>query len=107
MRIETIESAGKIRISAGDHREARADVTCAAAAVDVRFYPRSGHHDPQVPARLVAAIFELPQLRDVHRMLASVPIGDVEIIRQLADRCPALHAHAAGATCLIDADLDR
>lgn len=106
VRTETIESADKILIFAGDHREARAEVSCAAAAVDVRFHARSGHHDPQVPAHLVDAIFELPQLRDVHRLRASVPIGDAEIIRQLTIRCPALRAHAAGATCLIEADLD-
>jgi hypothetical protein len=107
VHIETIESAGTILIFAGDHREVRAEVRCATATVDVRFHAHSGHHDPQVLAHLVAAVFELPQLRDVHRLQASVPIGDAEIISQLTTRCPALRAHAAGATCLIDADLDR
>ena len=107
MRTQTIQSADKIVICAGDHREARAEVRCAAATVDVRFHERSGHHDPQVPAALVPALFELPQLRKVHRLRASVPIGDAEVIRQLASRCPAIRTHAAGATCLIEADLDN
>jgi hypothetical protein len=93
-------------IVSGNDRSAVADVTYRDTEVDVHFHVRSGHVAADARAGVVDAVFELPGLRE-HRLLrASIPIGDAELLHQLRRRCPSLSARAAGATCLVDAELD-
>lgn len=107
MRTEMIESAGRITLFVGDDRAAQAAVSVDQAVVDVHFDKRGGHVLPGTRAELVDAVLALPQLRSANRLRASIPIGDAEIITQLTRRCPSMHTRAAGATCLVDADLSR
>ena len=93
-------------IVSGADRDTVADVTYRDTEVDVHFHVRSGHVPPDARGSVVDAVFELPGLREYRLLRASLPIGDAELLQLLRRRCPALSARAAGATCLVDAELD-
>lgn len=86
-------------------RAAVASVTADDTEVDVHFHIRAGQLAPGTRARIVARVFALPELRDRKALRATVPLGDAELLHQLRRRCTSLSARAAGATCLVDADL--
>jgi hypothetical protein len=82
---------------------ATADVMDDGTAVQVRFNVSHGHLPKQVRHRLVDAAFELPALRGARRLLASIPLGDVDLLNDLRARCARMDTRAAGSTCLVDA----
>jgi hypothetical protein len=86
--------------------EVTAGVTGNGREADVHIDIRGGHVDPAARATLVDALFALPAVRRCSRLRAAVPLGDTETIRQLTRRCGAYETRAAGATCLIDAEVD-
>jgi hypothetical protein len=106
MRTEVITMDGSTAVFAGDQRDAGADVIPRGAAVEIHFHTRGGHVPPEVRGVLIDAVFNLPELQGHRRLLASVPIGDAELIAQLRRRCESIATRAAGATCLIDAEVE-
>ena len=48
--------------------------------------------------RLVDAVLELPQVGKAERLLATMPLGDTEMLERVRERCDDVEAHAAGAT---------
>ncbi len=66
----------------------------------------AGHLPPAVRRELVEAVFDLAQLRECHQLQIALPLGDTELLRDLREHCTAINARAAGATCLIDADVE-
>jgi hypothetical protein len=56
-------------------------------------------------ARLVDAVLEHPQVDEAERLLATMPLGDTEMLDRVRQRCGSVEAHAAGATKIVDARL--
>src|ERR1700761_7215332 len=63
----------------------------------------AGHLPVAARSELVEAVFELPEVRHRHRVRATVPLGDSELLEAFARHCPNLRTRAAGASCLVDA----
>ena len=103
MRIDVSSSADRTVLHAGT---AVAEVRVGANTVDVRFSAPAGHLPADARSSLVAAVFALPDLHTHRRLRATVPLGDAELLLQVRRRCPEARARAAGASCLLDGQLD-
>jgi hypothetical protein len=57
--------------------------------------------------RLVDAVLEHPQVDDAERLLATMPLGDTEMLDRVRERCDDVTAHAAGATKIVEARLEH
>jgi hypothetical protein len=57
--------------------------------------------------RLVDAVLEHPQVDEADRLLATMPLGDTEMLDRVRQRCDDVQARAAGATKLVEARLDH
>ena len=61
----------------------------------------------QLPAgartRLVDAVLAHPDVDHADRLLATMPLGEVEMLQRVRQRCSEVEAHAAGATKVVEA----
>jgi hypothetical protein len=67
----------------------------------------SGHLPGGTRTRLVDAVLEHPQVDEAHRLLATMPLGDTEMLDRVRERCGDVEAHAAGSTKLVQARLEH
>lgn len=102
MRTEVTCSRGRTLVRSGS---ALAEVRVDDDVVDVHFSTPAGHQPTDVRSSLVAAVFDLPELRTSRLLRATVPLGDAELLIQVRRRCPSARSRAAGASCLVDAPL--
>ena len=88
--------------------------TVASAEVHLTREPGLVHSDlhvasGQVPggtrSRLVDAVLEHPQVGGAERMVATMPLGDTEMLARVRERCTAVETRAAGATKLVEVRL--
>lgn len=93
-------------IVVGAGQDAQATVSSGEGTVEITFYVCGGHVAPGVRRNVVAEVFALPELRRSWQFHASLPLGDTELLAELRRRCPSLSTRAAGATCLVEANLD-
>jgi hypothetical protein len=75
--------------------------------VHSEMHVESGHLPGGTRTRLVDAVLEHPQVDAADQLLATMPIGDIEMLDRVRQRCDAVEARAAGATKLVDARLDH
>ena len=66
-------------------------------------HAQSGHLPTGTRTRLVDAVLDLPETRLSNRLEATVPLGDVESLDRLRERCDEVQTRPAGASCLVDA----
>jgi len=63
----------------------------------------------QVPGgtgtRLVDAVLAHPQVGAAERLVATMPLGDTEMLARVRQRCTAVETRAAGATKLVEVRL--
>jgi hypothetical protein len=78
-----------------------ADRSTARAALHIE----AGHIPPGTRARLVDAVLDNPEVAARRRVQVSLPLGDSEILQRVRERCDETEARAAGATCLVEADI--
>ena len=95
-----------VAIVADGHTVATAEVRKSEAAVRVSFSVSHGHLPVRVRRELVDAVFELPLVQHSRTVLASVPLGDVDLLNGLRAHCVAVSTRAAGSTCLVDGTLE-
>jgi hypothetical protein len=90
--------------------------TVASAAVRPAGQPGVVHSDLHVESgqlpggtrtRLVDAVLEHPRMNDAQRLLATMPLGDTEMLDRVRQRCRDVRAHAAGATKIVEARLEH
>ena len=67
----------------------------------------SGHLPAGTRTRLVDAVLEHPEVEEADRLLATMPLGDTEMLDRVRERCDDVDARAAGATKLVDVRLDE
>lgn len=106
MQKDVVRVGRYTEVYSGADRAVSARVVDRGAVIDIRFHARGGHVRPGLRTGVVEAVFELPQVRRGHRLLATVPVGDVELMDQLRAHCTTMQVRCAGATCLVDAELD-
>jgi hypothetical protein len=67
----------------------------------------SGHLPVGTQSRLVDAVLAHPDVDHAERLLATMPIGDTEMLARVRERCAEVEARAAGATKLVEARLEH
>ena len=82
---------------------ATADIFEDSLGIQVRFNIEHGHLPMQVRRQLVDAVFDLPTMRTIRTVRASIPLGDVDLLNGLRSHCARIDTRAAGSTCLVDA----
>jgi hypothetical protein len=98
-----------ILIELDGHTLATAEVhrTDVAGLVHTDLHVESGHLPAGTGARLVDAVLAHPDVDHAERLLATMPLGDVEMLERVRERCEQVQAHAAGATKLVEARVTR
>ena len=71
--------------------------------VRASLHVESGHLPVGTGARLVDAVLAHPDVDHADRMVATMPLGDVEMLQRVRERCDDVQTHAAGATKLVEA----
>ena len=85
----------------------------AAADIDVvgpsvaraSLHLESGHLPPGTRERLVDAVLDAPEVSSRQHIQVALPVGDTEILDRIRERCDTGDTRAAGASCLVEADL--
>ena len=98
-----------ILIEENGHLLAHAEVypTDQPGLIHSEMHVESGHVPGGTPTRLVDAVLAHPQVDEADRLLATMPLGDTEMLARVRQRCRDVHAHAAGATKIVDARLEH
>ena len=65
----------------------------------------SGHLPVGTRTRLVDAVLDTPEVSSCKHVQVALPLGDTEILDRVRERCDTDDVRAAGATCLVEADL--
>jgi hypothetical protein len=99
----------RLRISVEDE-----DGRCVAAAyievvdrsaVRASLHVESGHLPVGTRTRLVDAVLDTLAVSSCAHVQVALPLGDTEILNRVRERCDPGDVRAAGATCLVEADL--
>ena len=103
--VRDTEDTSRVLVEDDGHPIARADVTDDGGVVDLRFSVNQGHLPVGTRRLLVEVAFDLPMLKEPRLVHATLPLGDVDLLAGLRRHCAHVDARAAGATCLVDADV--
>jgi hypothetical protein len=98
-----------ILIEIDGHRLASAEIhgTAVAGLVHTDLHVESGQLPAGTRARLVDAMLAHPDVDHADRLLVTMPLGDVEMLERVRQRCGDVETHAAGATKLVEARIPR
>ena len=98
-----------ISIEADGRTLATAEVhpTDDAGVVHSDLHVESGQLPAGTRSRLVDAVLEHPQVDEADRLLATMPLGDTEMLDRVRERCDDVEARAAGSTKLVEARLEH
>jgi hypothetical protein len=98
-----------IQIEADGRTLASAEVhpTDEPGLVHSDLHVESGHLPAGTRTRLVDAVLEHPEVEEADRLLATMPLGDTEMLDRVRERCDDVDARAAGATKLVQAHLEH
>ena len=97
-----------VEVGDGGQPVAAAEVTTAAGAdgtVRASLHASAGHLTPGSRASLVDAVMDLPEVQASHRLEATVPLGDGELLGRLRERTTGAVIRPAGSTLLLDANI--
>ncbi len=94
-----LRSGRRLLASAEVHVTDRPDV------VHTDLHTESGPLPPATRAHLVDAVLEHPDVHAADHLIATMPLGDTEMLERVRERCEDVEAHAAGATKIVDARL--
>jgi hypothetical protein len=97
-----------IQIEADGRTVATAEVhpTDKPGVVHSDLHVESGHLPGGTRSRLVDAVLDSPEMDQAERLLATMPLGDTEMLARVRERCDDVEARAAGATKLVEAKLE-
>ena len=100
-RTVQVETDGKVLA------EADVRLTDEPGVVASSMHVESGHLPVGTGTRLVDAVLEHPEVDAAERLVATMPIGDTEMIERVRERGGDVEARAAGATKIVEARLER
>jgi hypothetical protein len=96
-----IETDGRTLASAEVH------ATDEPGVVHSDLHVESGQLPQGTRTRLVDAVLDSPEIGRADRLLATMPLGDTEMLARVRERCDDVKAHAAGATKIVEARVDE
>ena len=101
-------SAYHVSVDAGPYHIAYADVRptgSTGSTVELSIDVATGNPSPRLRRRLIDAVFDLDVMRTPRTLLATLPLGDVDLLDDVAQHCVNVHTRAAGHSCLVDGRL--
>ena len=81
--------------------------TGASGVVHSDMHVESGHLPVGTGSRLVDAVLAHPDVDHADRLMATMPLGDTEMLARMRECCDQVEAHAAGATKLVEARVHK
>lgn len=75
------------------------------SAVRASLHVEPGHLPAGTRTRLVDAVLDAPEVSASEHVQVALPLGDTEILDRVRERCDTEEVRAAGATCLVEANL--
>jgi hypothetical protein len=98
-----------VEIQDDGHLLATADVspTDEAGVVHSELHVESGQLPRGTRTRLVDAVLEHPEVGKADRLVATMPLGDTEMLDRVRERTEGVEARAAGATKIVEARLEH
>jgi hypothetical protein len=98
-----------VQIQEGGHVLASAEVTPTddPGVVHSEMHVESGHLPAGTRGRLVDAVLEHPAVGRADRLVATMPLGDTEMLDRVRERSDAVETRAAGATKIVEARLEH
>ncbi len=76
-----------------------------SSAARASLHLESGHLPAGTRQRLVDAVLDAPEVNSCKHVQVALPLGETEILDRIHERCDTSDTRAAGATCLVEADL--
>lgn len=76
-----------------------------ASATRATLHLESGHLPAGTRTDLVDAVLDDPEVGSRPHLQVALPLGETEILERVRERCDSVEAHAAGASCLVDAEV--
>jgi len=73
--------------------------------VHTDLHVESGPLPPNTRTHLVDAVLQHPDVHSADHLVATMPLGDTEMLQRVRERCEDVETHAAGATKIVDARL--
>ena len=73
--------------------------------VRASLHVESGHLPVGTRTRLVDAVLDSPEVSSCEHVRVALPLGETEILDRVRERCDTAEVRAAGASCLVEADL--
>ncbi len=98
-------NAYHVSVDAGPYHVAYADVRPSRSAVELIIDVATGNPSPRLRRRLIDAVFDLDVMRTPRTLLATLPLGDVDLLDYVAQHCANVDTRAAGHSCLVDGRL--
>jgi hypothetical protein len=95
-------SAYHVSVNAGPYHIAYADVRPTCSTVELIIDVGTGNPSPRLRRCLIDAVFDLDVMHTPRTLLATLPLGDVDLLDDVAQHCVNVQTRAAGHSCLVD-----
>ena len=82
---------------------AEAAVQSGPDVIQAQLRVESGHLPPGIRTQLVDAVLDLTDVEPGTALEMTLPAGDSEMLQRVRERCRGVDAHAAGASCRLQA----
>lgn len=104
---EHFEPRTEIINDEGGRRIASADIEVTEMSAHTSFRVEAGHVPVGTRERLVDTVLDSPEVTATHQIKAVIPMGDADMLQRIQERCDTVEPRAAGASCLIDAEMSN
>lgn len=94
-----------VSVAAGYLPVAFADIRPSSSVIELSIDIAAGNPSPRVRSQLIDAVFHLDFMHNPVTLLATLPLGDVDLLDDVALHCADIHTRAAGGSCLVDGQL--
>jgi hypothetical protein len=94
-----------VSIDAGPYHVAYADIRPTRSSVELSIDVATGNPSPRLRRRLIDAVFDIGVMRTPRILLATLPLGDVDLLDGVAQHCASVQTRSAGHSCLVDGRL--
>jgi hypothetical protein len=93
-----------VEIEADGHTVASADIhpTDEPGVLHSDLHVESGQLPGGTRTRLVDAVLDLPEVDEAERFVATMPLGDTEMLERVRERCDQVEARPAGSTKIVE-----
>ena len=95
----------EVSVDAGYHHVAFAHIRPSCSTIELSIDIAAGNPSPRVRSQLVDAVFDLDVMHNPVTLLATLPLGDVDLLSEVALHCEDIRTRAAGGSCLVDGHL--